>query len=74
MGILLLQKERVLRCLAGGALVGILQPELLIQIRELGPAVNCGEAESSVSPFQQGNASSGSYPLNDLLEGFTSGS
>jgi hypothetical protein len=34
--------QRVLRCLAGGALVGILAPEILIQIRHLGPAVNCG--------------------------------
>jgi hypothetical protein len=34
--------ERVLRCLAGGALVGILDPVLLIEIRELGPAVGCG--------------------------------
>ena len=34
--------ERVLRCLAGGALVGLLAPELLTQIRQLGPAVNCG--------------------------------
>ena len=34
--------QRVLRCLAGGALVGILAPEILIQIRQLGPAVNCG--------------------------------
>jgi hypothetical protein len=34
--------ERVLRCLAGGALVGLLAPELLIQIKEIGPAVNCG--------------------------------
>ena len=33
--------ERVLRCLAGGALVGLLAPELLTQIRQLGPAVNC---------------------------------
>ena len=34
--------ERVLRCLAGGALVGLLAPELLTQIRQLGPTVNCG--------------------------------
>lgn len=34
--------ERVLRCLAGGALVGLLAPEMLIEIKELGPAVNCG--------------------------------
>ena len=33
--------ERVLRCLAGGALVGLLAPELLTQIRQLGPAVDC---------------------------------
>jgi hypothetical protein len=33
--------DRVLRCLAGGALVGLLAPELLMQIRQLGPAVNC---------------------------------
>jgi hypothetical protein len=30
--------KRVLRCLAGGALVGLLAPELLTQIRQLGPA------------------------------------
>jgi hypothetical protein len=34
--------QRVLSCLALGALVGILDPELLIQLRELGPAVGCG--------------------------------
>ena len=33
-------RERVLRCLAGGALLGLLPPELL-QIRQLGPPVNC---------------------------------
>jgi hypothetical protein len=33
--------QRVLSCLAVGALVGILDPALLIQIRELGPAVGC---------------------------------
>lgn len=41
--------QRVLRCLAGGALVGILAPEILIQIRQLGPAVNCGGLGGSSS-------------------------
>jgi hypothetical protein len=34
-------RERVLRCLAGGVLLGLLPPELLTQIRQLGPPVNC---------------------------------
>jgi hypothetical protein len=34
--------QRVLKCLAAGALVGILAPEVLGQIRQQGPAVNCG--------------------------------
>ena len=33
--------QRVLRCLAGGALGGLLAPELITQIRQLAPAVNC---------------------------------
>ena len=32
--------QRVLMCLAGGALVGILAPDVLVQIRQLGPAVS----------------------------------
>ena len=34
--------QLVLKCLAAGALVGILAPEVLGQIRQQGPAVNCG--------------------------------
>lgn len=41
--------QRVLRCLAGGALVGILAPEILVQIRHFGPAVNCGGLGGSSS-------------------------
>lgn len=41
--------KRVLRCLAAGALVGILAPEVLGQIRQQGPAVNCGGLGGSSS-------------------------
>jgi hypothetical protein len=34
--------ERVLRYLAAGVLIGVLDPQLLVELRELGPAVNCG--------------------------------
>jgi hypothetical protein len=41
--------QRVLRCLAGGVLVGLIAPEALVQIRQLGQAVNCGGLEESSS-------------------------
>jgi hypothetical protein len=40
-------RERVLRCLAGGALLGLLPPELLTQIRQLGPPVIVAESHVS---------------------------
>ena len=46
--------ERVLSCLAGGALVGILAPELLVEIRELGPAVGCGVPKNTSSTSSSG--------------------
>ena len=45
----------------------VIDPGLLVQLGSLGPAVNCGGAGITATPFQQD--SSGNNPIGNILGG-----
>jgi hypothetical protein len=53
--------ERVLRCLAGGAVLGVVKPEALTAARALGPAVGCGGTTTGTGGTQDNTGN------NDML-------